>query len=73
MYKNHSNLETIFRIIDTDHSGQKPLQHGSDSLLYNFNPFPYLFWPVHTVTHLPFYYLTGWAKTPQPVKPQRYF
>lgn len=22
MYKNHSNLETIFRIIDTDHSGQ---------------------------------------------------
>ncbi|KAK5878983.1 hypothetical protein CesoFtcFv8_024337 [Champsocephalus esox] len=21
MYKNHSNLETIFRIIDTDHSG----------------------------------------------------
>lgn len=22
MYKNHSNLETIFRIIDTDHSGE---------------------------------------------------
>lgn len=22
MYRNHSNLETIFRIIDTDHSGE---------------------------------------------------
>lgn len=27
MYKNHSSLETIFRIIDTDHSGEYKQHH----------------------------------------------
>lgn len=31
MYRNHSNLETIFRIIDTDHSGQSGAFLGSQT------------------------------------------
>lgn len=36
MYRNHSNLETIFRIIDTDHSGQSGASLGSQTWLCGF-------------------------------------
>ena len=45
MYKNHSNLETIFRIIDTDHSGEQAAGSQTLNLTRDVTNRPYILPP----------------------------